>query len=91
MSSAKIFCLGLLLPATIAAAAETFAFDIGKGGFDEHCLRIDAGRAITYRFVATAPVDFNIHHHRGKDVLYPVRRDAFARDDGEFRPPGADD
>jgi hypothetical protein len=91
MSSAQLFCLGLLLSASTAAAAETFAFDISTGKFDEHCLKIDAGKAIRYRFVATEPVDFNIHHHRGKEVLYPVRRDAIDGDDGEFRAPGADD
>lgn len=81
----------LLLAPVVAGAAETFALDIAAGKFDEHCLKIDAGRSIRYKFVAGAPVDFNIHHHRGKEVLYPVRRDSIERGEGEFRAPSTDD
>ncbi|GAB4482485.1 MAG: hypothetical protein OHK0044_31530 [Burkholderiaceae bacterium] len=59
-----------------AGADETLRVSIAPGKFDEHCLRIEAGRTIGYRFEASAPVDFNIHHHRGMDVLYSVKRAA---------------
>lgn len=68
-----------------AGAAETFPFDIAPGRFDEHCLRVEAGHAIRYRFEASAAVDFNIHHHRGREVFYPVKRDGVEREQGEFR------
>jgi len=78
-----------LLP--LAASAASLALDIKPGDFDEHCLRIDAGKSIRYRFTASTPVDFNIHHHRGKEVLYPVKRDGIAREQGEFRAPATAD
>lgn len=73
------------------AAGDAFRLTIGAGKFDEHCLKIEAGRAIAYRFDASAPVDFNIHYHRGKDVLYPVRRDATRRLASTFRAESTDD
>ncbi len=73
-----------------AAAAASFAFDVAPGGFAEHCLRLDAGEAIGWRFTATAPMDFNIHFHRGESVLQPVRREAAARGSGAFRARSAD-
>ena len=84
---------GLLWLAIVPAAQanDAFAFDIAPGKFDEHCLKIEADRAIRYRFKAGAAVDFNIHHHRGNEVLYPVKRDGVARADGEFRAPSSED
>lgn len=84
--------LSLLSIAPLASAlAGPLPLDVKPGDFEEHCLRIEAGRTIRYRFTAGAPVDFNIHHHRGKEVLYPVKRDGVARVDGEFRAPATDD
>lgn len=80
----------LVLPASVLAAAD-FVFDIAPGKFDEHCLKIEAGEAIRWRFLATGVVDFNIHHHRGKDVLYPVRRERIERASGSFGARAADD
>jgi len=79
----------VIVPA--AQANDAFAFDIAPGKFDEHCLKIEAGKTIRYRFTAGTTVDFNIHHHRGKEVLYPVKRDAVARAEGEFRAPSSED
>jgi hypothetical protein len=80
----------LVLPAAVLAA-DDFAFDIAPGKFDEHCLKIEAGEAIRWRFVASGAVDFNIHHHRGKDVFYPVRRDGVERASGSFGARATDD
>ncbi len=68
-----------------ATAEQTLRMSIAPGKFDEHCLTIEAGRAIAYRFEANAPVDFNIHYHRGKDVLYPVKREATRQFASTFR------
>jgi plastocyanin len=74
-----------------AAAQPTVALSIAPGKFDEHCLRIEAGEAIRWRFTATAAIDFNIHAHRGEQVIYPVRRDGAARGSGTFRAKAAED
>lgn len=75
----------------LAEATDAFSFNLAPGKFDEHCLKIDAGTTIRYRFEATAAVDFNIHHHRGSEVFYPVKRERIARAKDEFRADVGDD
>lgn len=53
-----------------------FSLDVKPGGFDEVCLRIEAGRAIEFGFSSDGAVDFNLHYHRGREVFYPVRKSA---------------
>jgi len=36
-------------------------------------------------------VDFNIHYHRGKDVFFPVKRNAMRGDGGTFTAKTAED
>lgn len=63
------------LPAAAAGGdAGPFALVIKVGGAGERCLRLRAGEAIAYRFAADAALDFNIHVHRGSEVIYPVRQ-----------------
>ncbi len=87
----KTMLFMMLLAPLPVAAADVFALDIAPGKFNEHCLKIDAGKAIRYRFEAAAALDFNIHHHRGNDVLYPVKRDGIARAQAVFRAPASGD
>ena len=87
----KTMLFMLLLAPLPAVAADVFALEIAPGNFNEHCLKIDAGKAIRYRFEAAAALDFNIHHHRGNDVLYPVKRDGIRRAQAEFRAPASGD
>lgn len=79
-----------VLPAAEAADV-TLAMTVAPGKFDEHCLRLEAGEAIAWRFTATGAVDFNIHLHQGDKVLYPVRRDGVTRASGTFRARLAED
>lgn len=56
--SSRFRLLALLLLAPImASGAETFAFDIGPGKFDEHRLKIDAG-ATKASFAPPTPMTF---------------------------------
>ncbi len=41
--------------------------------FVELCGKLTAGSAVAWRFDASGPVDFNIHYHQGKEVVYPER------------------
>src|SRR5512147_1103703 len=52
-----------------------FAHSIPPRKIAEECFKLPAGKAIGYAFESSAPVDFNIHYHVGKDVVYPVKRD----------------
>lgn len=86
------FLLGLLAASALAAeGVGPYSLRLSGKAFDERCLRLEAGESIRYRFRASAPVDFNIHAHRGKDVVYPVRQTATRETSGTFRADVADD
>lgn len=91
MKISSLLALSLAAAAVHAAdGSGPYAFTLAGKAFDERCLDLAAGESIRYRFRASAPVDFNIHHHRGKDVLYPVRRRAVRDADATFRADAAD-
>lgn len=58
---------------------------IAPGKVGEVCLPLDAGDTLAWHFKSSAPADFNLHHHVGKDVLMPVDRKAVAEDRAEHR------
>lgn len=74
----------LLLP-TSAAMAELIELRFDAAGRFEHASRIAPGKfvelcgkfgardAVQWRFRSAATLDFNIHYHVGKDVVYPVK------------------
>jgi hypothetical protein len=89
----KILVLLLVLFGARALAAEDagpYSFTLSGKAFDERCLTLAAGEAIRYRFRASAPVDFNIHYHRGNEMSFPVKRPAVREIDATFRAKRAD-
>ncbi len=50
----------------------------------EECARVEAGESRRWHWKSDAPVDFNIHYHRDKDVFFPVKRDGMRGDGGTF-------
>jgi hypothetical protein len=92
--SARGFAAAAGLAALVAApsvAALAFAHTMPPRKIAEECLKMSAGQTIAYAFEASAPVDFNIHYHRGKDVFYPVKDDGVARAEARFTAPAADE
>ena len=86
------------LPALLCALAASLALAQGKAPppedvvdislepkkVHEACMRLEAGDKRKYHWKSTAPVDFNIHYHRGPEVFYPVKRDGMRGDGGTF-------
>jgi hypothetical protein len=74
--------LGALLASTLPAQAaeRPIRVDIAPGKVGEVCMPLEAGDTLTWRFKASAPVDFNLHQHIDKEVLTPVERKAVAAD-----------
>lgn len=76
---------GMLLahPACAQGIAKRFSHTLKPGGVAEECFRLPADASIGYAFEAAAPVDFNVHFHRGNDIEYPMKspqvREAAAR------------
>ena len=47
-------------------------------------MKLSAGESIRYVFESSAPVEFNIHFHRGDSIEYPVKRDSVVQADDRF-------
>jgi hypothetical protein len=90
----KILPLLLVLLAAGSALgaddAGPYAFTLAGKSFDERCLTLAAGESIRYRFRASAPIDFNIHYHRGNEIAFPVKRSAVKEADATFQAKKAD-
>ena len=86
------------LPAILLATTSIAAGAASKGAPDklsidvtvspkaihEECVRLEAGQSRRWNWKSSAPIDFNIHYHRGEEVFYPVKRDAMRGDGGTF-------
>ncbi|HYC37597.1 MAG TPA: hypothetical protein VEC19_14320 [Usitatibacter sp.] len=65
-------------------ASQAVAVTLEPGKVHEECMKLDKGDKRRYHWKASAPVDFNIHYHRGPEVFYPVKRNAMRGDGGTF-------
>ena len=74
-----------------ADAAKPFAFTLEPKAIEEECVRLQQGEKRDYRWKSDAPVDFNIHYHRGNDVLFPVKSDRARASKGTFTAKSAED
>lgn len=67
-----------------------FSIVVPAHGAQEHCVRLEAGQRVHYRFGASGDVDFNLHYHRGSDVHYPVKMAATRTAGGTYAAPHED-
>jgi hypothetical protein len=82
---AAALSLGAALAATAASGEwKPFTVTLEPTRFHEECLRIEAGEKRRYHWKSDAPVDFNIHYHRDKEVFYPVKSVGMRGDGGTF-------
>ena len=49
---------------------------VPAGKFLEVCGKLAAGLQVRWQFESAARVDFNVHYHQGKEVMYPVKLSA---------------
>lgn len=88
---AAFVALLFVLPAAGSTATwGPFQLRVPPRELQEHCLDLPAGETIRYRFHASDNVDFNIHYHRGSEVVTPVVRRQVQAASGEFSAPHAD-
>jgi hypothetical protein len=83
---AAAYVVALLFAGGVAAqsAPKSFAHAIRVRAAAEECVKLSAGESIRYVFESSAPVEFNVHFHRGDSVEYPVKRDSVAQADERF-------
>ena len=74
----------LLLGSAGLAKDHPIRLTIAPGKVAEVCMPLSVGDTLRWRFKANAPLDFNIHHHVGKDVMMPVDRRAVQVDKAEL-------
>jgi hypothetical protein len=76
-----------------SATSETFAqaAQIAPKKVLEICGKINQGIAVDWIFSATAPLDFNVHFHLGKDVTFLADLKSSASASDTLRTPSAQD
>ena len=47
--------------------------NVAPGKFAEVCDKLPAGAKVGWDFEASAPLDFNVHYHAGKDAVFPSK------------------
>jgi len=52
----------------------THQAQIAAGKFVEVCGKLAVGEGVRWSFTASAPVDFNVHYHVGKEAVFPARQ-----------------
>ncbi|MCB2021572.1 MAG: hypothetical protein KDG44_12300 [Burkholderiaceae bacterium] len=65
-----------------AAGAFERQVSVAPGKFAELCGALAKGQSVKWTFEAAGPLDFNIHYHQGKDVIYPAQASGTARSEG---------
>lgn len=51
---------------------------VAPGKFIEVCGKLAADAKVHWDFTASTPLDFNVHYHLGKDVVFPSKLSAVA-------------
>ncbi|MBL8308796.1 MAG: hypothetical protein JNL19_00095 [Burkholderiales bacterium] len=64
---------------------------IAPGKFVEICENLPKGGSVAWEFKASAPLNFNVHFHRGKDVVYPEKQDGVSERQGTLAAPSKED
>lgn len=84
------FLAAMLLTSASAASAEIVdiqwsgdgrfehSTSVAPGKFVEVCGKLAAGLQVRWQFDAAAPLDFNVHYHLGKEVVFPAKLSAVA-------------
>ena len=49
---------------------------VAPGEFAEVCGKLAQGQSIAWSFKGDRPMNFNIHYHEGKRVVFPAKQDA---------------
>jgi hypothetical protein len=88
MSRTLAALLLLSLPALAMDASQDawkpFSIALEPRQVHEECQRVEKGQKRRYHWKSDAPVDFNVHYHKEKEVFYPLKRDGMRGDGGTF-------
>ena len=51
------------------------SLNVAPGKFAEVCGRLNKGQSVAWSFKGDRPMNFNIHYHEGKQVVFPAKQD----------------
>ena len=54
------------------------------GKIHEDCFTLQAGQHVQYNFKLERSGKFNLHYHKGKQVLYPLRSESVSEQKGDY-------
>jgi len=77
-----VFVAGLF---SSLAAADNKSEIIKPSGIHEDCMELVPGDTLDYSFNASKPLDFNVHYHEDRNVVYVVTKDGASSDKGAYR------
>jgi len=94
--AAKMLLLSVLVFCSTTCKAEVISFkleanpsfktqaNIQPGKFSEVCGKLKKGNLIRWQFDSSAPLEFNIHYHEGKNVVFPYKMSAIKSGEEEL-------
>lgn len=62
----------------------THRSSIAPGKFAEVCGKLTKGASIAWKFESSVPLNFNIHYHAGRDVVFPAKADGVSSSSGRL-------
>jgi hypothetical protein len=65
---------------------KTLKAKLDPSGHHELCKKIRPDQKLAFSFESSGPLDFNVHYHRGKEVLYPVSEEKITTSKGYYSP-----
>ena len=74
-------------PAWERLPASPLRLTAAPGKTVEQCFALAAGERVEYQFEATGALDFNLHTHRGGEVVMPVKIPQIREQAGTFASP----
>jgi hypothetical protein len=63
------------------------SLDIAPAKFVEVCGKLAKGQSIGWSFKGQQPMNFNIHYHEGKKVVFPIKKNDTTSMDGTLAVP----
>ena len=94
--AAQMLLLSVLVFCSTTCKAEVISFkleanpsfktqaNIQPGKFSEVCGKLKKGNIIRWQFDSSAPLEFNIHYHEGKNVIFPYKMSAIKSGEEEL-------
>ncbi len=67
-----------------AMAGDTMEGTVQMTKYFEDCMELLPGQKMEYSFETAKPVNFNIHYHEEKDIIYPISKEYISELEGIF-------